>query len=107
MLVNLYRGGSDESTFGPHIFLKGNTVNNVGNGKRNKSKSAIILHGVQVSSIESNTFIKSGQINIEHTVGEPKTVVQNNVFNKTTAPSVIELHAKGPHTAVLLNNKQL
>ncbi|MFT7007004.1 MAG: poly(beta-D-mannuronate) lyase [Colwellia sp.] len=106
MLVNLYRGGSDESTFGPHLLLKDNTVNNVGNGKRNKSKSAIILHGVQVSTIDSNTFVKSGLINIEHTVGEPKTVVKNNTFNKTAAPSVKELHAKGPHTAVLLNNKQ-
>ena len=107
MLVNLYRGGSDESTFGPHILLKDNTINNVGNGKRNKSKSAIILHGVQVSTIESNTFVKSGLINIEHTVGEPKTSVKNNTFNKTPAPSVKELHAKGPHTAVLFNNKQL
>jgi poly(beta-D-mannuronate) lyase len=107
LLVNLYRGGSDESTFGPHILLKDNIISNVGNGSRNKSKSAIILHGVQVSSIESNTFVNSGQINIEHTVGEPKTIVQNNVFNKTKVPSVIELHAKGPHTAVLLNNKQL
>jgi poly(beta-D-mannuronate) lyase len=106
MLVNLYRGGSDESTFGPHILLKDNTVTNVGNGKRNKSKSAMLLHGVQVSSIENNTFVKSGPIDIEHTVGEPITIVKNNKFNKTAAPSVKELRTKGPHTAVLLNNKQ-
>jgi poly(beta-D-mannuronate) lyase len=106
MLVNLYRGGSDESTFGPHIYFKDNAVNNVGNGKRNKSQSAITLHGVQVTTIENNSFVKSGLINIEHTVGEPKTVVKNNMFNKTAAPSVKELYAKGPHTAVLVNNKQ-
>lgn len=105
-LVNLYRGGSDESTFGPHLLLKDNTINNVGNGKRNKSKSVMILHGVQVSNIESNTFVKSGLITIEHTVGEPITVVKNNTFNKSAAPSVKELHAKGAHTAVFSNNKQ-
>lgn len=104
LLVNLYRGGSDESTFGPHILLKDNTVTNVGNGKRNKSKSAIILHGVQVSTIKNNTFVKSGLITIEHTVGEPKTVVTNNTFNKTPVPAVQELYVKGPHTAVMLNN---
>lgn len=106
LLVNLYRGGSDESTFGPHILLRDNTVTNVGNGKRNKTKSAIILHGVQVSTIENNTFVKSGLINIEHTVGEPKTIVTNNTFNKTPVPTVQELYVKGPHTAVMLNNTQ-
>jgi poly(beta-D-mannuronate) lyase len=105
-LANLYRGGSDESTFGPHILLKDNAINNVGNGKRNKSKAAMTLHGVQVSSIESNTFVNSGLINIEHTVGEPVTVVKNNIFSKTAPPSVKELRAKGEHTAVLINNKQ-
>ncbi|MFP3374826.1 hypothetical protein, partial [Pseudomonas sp. SIMBA_068] len=29
-LVKLYRGGSDESTFGPHFEMKNNTLNNVG-----------------------------------------------------------------------------
>lgn len=106
LLVNLYRGGSDESTFGPHILLRDNTVTNVGNGKRNKTKSAIILHGVQVSTIENNTFVKSGLINIEHTVGEPNTMVTNNTFNQTPVPTVQELYVKGPHTAVMLNNTQ-
>jgi poly(beta-D-mannuronate) lyase len=105
-LANLYRGGTDESTFGPHILMKDNAINNVGNGKRNKSKAAITLHGVQVSSIESNTFVNSGLINIEHTVGEPITVVKNNILSNTAAPSVKELHANGEHTAVLINNKQ-
>ncbi len=105
MLVNLYRGGSDESTFGPHILLKDNTISNVGNGKRNKSKSAIILHGVQVSTIENNTFDNAGVINIEHTVGEPITRITNNTLSNE--PKVVELRAKGPHTAMIKNNKVL
>lgn len=104
-LVNLYRGGSDESTFGPHFEMSNNTVRNSSNGKRNKAGSSIYLHGVQVTNIENNTFDNSAIVVIEHTVGEPKTAVKNNTFNKTKAPSVTELYAKGPHTAVLLNNK--
>jgi poly(beta-D-mannuronate) lyase len=107
MLVNLYRGGSDESTFGPHFLLKGNTINNVGNGKRNKSKSSMTLHGVQVSTIESNTFLNSAFINVEHTVGEPITQITNNILNKTAEPSVIELRVKGQHTAILKGNTVL
>lgn len=105
MLVNLYRGGSDESTFGPHILLKDNTISNVGNGKRNKSKSAIILHGVQVSTIENNTFDNTAVINVEHTVGEPITRIINNTFSNE--PKVVELRAKGPHTALIKDNKIL
>ena len=105
-LVNLYRGGTDESTFGPHLEMSKNIVSNSGKGKRNKTTSSLYLHGVQVANIDDNTFENSAYVVIEHTVGEPKTVVKNNMFNKTPALSVKELHAKGSHTAVLSNNKQ-
>ncbi len=74
-------------------------------GKRNKSAAAIKLHGVQVTDIETNTFLESALVDIEHTVGEPKTKVINNQFTKTLAPKVIELYAPMPHTAVMVNNK--
>ena len=105
-LVNLYRGGSDESTFGPHFEMSNNTVKNSSKGKRNKTASSLYLHGVQVTHIENNVFDNTAVVIIEHTVGEPKTVVKNNTFNKTAAPSIEELYAKGPHTAVLSNNQQ-
>ena len=105
-IVNLYRGGSDESTFGPHLEMTTNTVKNSGKGKRNKTASSLYLHGVQVTNVDSNVFDNTANVVIEHTVGEPKTVVSNNTFNKTTLPSVKELHAQGEHTAVLSNNKQ-
>lgn len=106
-LVNLYRGGTDESTFGPHLSMKNNKLKNIGKGKRNKAQASLYLHGVQVTQIENNTFNHGARVVIEHTVGEPKTVVKNNTFNKTLAPSIKELYAKGSHTAVLLDNKQL
>ncbi len=104
-LVNLYRGGTDESTFGPHLDMSNNTVKNSGKGKRNKTAASLYLHGVQVTSIESNNFENTADIVIEHTVGEPKTLVKNNDFNNTATVSVKELYVKGSHTAVLVNNK--
>ncbi len=103
-LVNLYRGGSDESTFGPHLLLENNVVNNVGNGKRNKTKSALMLHGVQVTNIHRNTFTDSALINVEHTVGEPVTSITNNKLSKSSKPKVVELRVDGPHTAEIKNN---
>ena len=105
-LVNLYRGGSDESTFGPHLLFENNTATNVGKGKRNKTQSALMLHGVQVANINSNTFEESALINIEHTVGEPITRVTNNTMIKSAKPKVVELRVSGPHTATLKNNKE-
>ncbi|MBB1291567.1 polysaccharide lyase 6 family protein [Pseudoalteromonas sp. SR41-4] len=104
-LIKLYRGGTDESTFGPHLTMTNNTLTNVGLGKRNKSNASVYLHGVQVTNIDSNTFVKSAPIVIEHTVGEPNTMIINNTFDSTDEPSVTELRAAGPHTATLKNNK--
>ncbi|AWB68896.1 alginate lyase [Saccharobesus litoralis] len=106
-LAKIYRGGRDESTFGPHLDMQGNVLSNVGKGKRNKSKSAVYLHGVQVTNIANNTVENSAGVVIEHTVGEPISVVQDNSFKATPAPSVVELHTGGAHTAQLKNNKVL
>ncbi|MBE0420443.1 chondroitinase-B domain-containing protein [Pseudoalteromonas nigrifaciens] len=106
-LIKLYRGGTDESTFGPHLEVINNTLNNVGFGARNKAQASIYVHGVQVTNIKENEFVKSAPIVVEHTVGEPKTEISNNTFNATKTPKVKELIVKGPHTAVLKNNNVL
>ena len=105
-VVDLYRGGRDESTFGPHLLFTNNTVTNAGHDKRNRSKSVIKLHGVQVTAINNNQFKNTAPITLEHTVGEPISEIIGNAFIKTSVPSVVELYALGQHTAVLLNNKQ-
>lgn len=102
-LVKLYRGGTDESTFGPHFTLANNELTSVGAGKRNKTASSVFLHGVQVTNIDTNVFQKSAPITIEHTVGEPKTILLNNTLNEK--PSIVELRVAGEHTAELQNNK--
>ena len=107
ILVNLYRGGTDESTFGPHLLMSNNNIENSSNGKRNKKSASLFLHGVQVVNVENNTFNETAAIVVEHTVAEPKTIIKNNTFIKTKEPSVKELHAKGPHTAVIEANNSL
>ncbi len=104
-LATIYRGGSDESTFGPQLIMERNTLKNIGLGKRNKSHASLFLHGVQVTNIDQNEVIKSAPIVIEHTVGEPSTRINNNRFADTSAPSVKELRVEGPHTAIIENNK--
>lgn len=103
-IVKLYRGGTDESTFGPHLTFSNNDIKTVGNGKRNKEGASLYLHGVQVTNIDDNTFYGASPIVIEHTVGEPQTTVQNNRFNAKAAPQIIELRIEGPHTATVRNN---
>lgn len=103
-LVDFYRGGTDESTFGPHFTLVNSTLSNVGTGKRNKSGSSINLHGVQVSRIADNKFIASLPIFVNHTVGEPKTGIFGNTFVATKAPRVQELNSSEENTAVIRDN---
>ena len=52
--LRLYRGGKDESTFGPFLEFDHNVLDHVGHGKKNKYKRAVSLYGVQVNDIENN-----------------------------------------------------
>jgi len=103
-IAKVYRGGTDESTFGPHFRFLNNSVTNVGSGKRNKSASSIFLLGVQQTLLENNTFNASKAVTIDHTVGEPRTQVINNSFINSPLPTVTETFAKGPSTAVMKGN---
>ena len=103
-LLDFYRGGTDESTFGPHFELTDSKLNKVGLGKRNKSQSGILLHGVQVSNIRNNRFVDSAAIKVRHTVGEPVTRIHNNKFVATPKVSVLELNSEKENTAALFEN---
>ena len=106
-LVDYYRGGRDESTFGPHFVLKNSSLSNVGNDKRNKHKASIYLHGVQVTNMSGNSFEDSPSFLINHTVGEPKTRITDNKFANVKAPIVVELNSGLPPTAMIENNEGL
>jgi len=106
-LVDYYRGGRDESTFGPHFNMTDSSLTNIGAGPRNKSKASIHLHGVQVTNISGNTFDNSEPFLVTHTVSEPKTKIFNNKFVDTAAPHVVELNSGLPPTALITDNQGL
>tara|TARA_Y100000385_G_C12773791_1_gene500463 strand:+ start:24 stop:599 length:576 start_codon:yes stop_codon:yes gene_type:complete len=106
-LVSLYRGGTDESTFGPHFKMTDSQVINVGKGSKNKSGASILLHGVQVTDIEGNAWNQSAPITINHTVGEPRTRVVNNQFETTNHLQIRELNSQKKSTAVVAENRVL
>ena len=106
-LVDYYRGGTDESTFGPHFNLTNSKLSGIGAGKRNKSKASIYLHGVQVTNMSGNTFDDSLPFLINHTVGEPKTKITGNKFVNTGPPMVFELNSILENTAIIEDNQGL
>ena len=104
-LVNYYRGGTDESTFGPHFVLSGSVLNQVGNGSRNKSGASVLLHGLQVTDVSNNRISNSPAIKVFHTVGEPITRIVANTFESTPAPEVVELNSNKVDTATIQDNE--
>tara|TARA_B100000809_G_scaffold19840_3_gene17489 strand:- start:9837 stop:12197 length:2361 start_codon:yes stop_codon:yes gene_type:complete len=104
-LINLYRGGADESTYGPHFTLTSSLIDNVGHGKSNNTAASIMLQGVQVSTIKGNRFEHSQPIKINHTVSEPFTKIINNLFLETGTPVVVELNSAEKNTADISNNE--
>ncbi|WP_406684670.1 DUF4957 domain-containing protein [Seonamhaeicola sp. MEBiC1930] len=80
--LRLYRGGKDESTFGPFLEVSNNVFNKVGYGKKNKYQVAMSLYGVQVNDIENNIFNETKGLQMHLVVGEPiVNVVNNNFYN--------------------------
>jgi len=61
-VLNLYRGGTDESTFGPALQVRGNQFEQVGVA----DDTSLRLHGVQFASIRDNRFDRSGRIRFSH-----------------------------------------
>ena len=89
-LADIYRGGTDESTFGPHFELRSSSLESVGNGSRNKSAAAIRLLGVQAADIFDNSFVDSQPVRVIHTVGDPVTRLGDNRFEATPDPVIRE-----------------
>lgn len=103
-LTDFYRGGTDESTFGPHFFLGASRLHQVGGGKRNKAHASVHLHGVQVTDITGTEFSGSKPVRIKHTVGEPVTRIVGNRFVNTGLPTVVELNSAEENTAIIHDN---
>ena len=89
-VADIYRGGTDESTFGPHFELRSSSLASVGRGSRNKSGASIRLLGVQATDIVDNVFADSEPVRVIHTVGDPVTRLGRNRFEETPEPIIRE-----------------
>ncbi|MCE2392440.1 MAG: polysaccharide lyase 6 family protein [Proteobacteria bacterium] len=89
-IASIYRGGTDESTFGPRFSFRRSKVSRVGLGRRNESEASIRIWGVQKAEIHANEFADSRPIRVVHTAGEPRTVLGDNLFVNTPEPTIVE-----------------
>lgn len=85
--LNAYRGGRDESTFGPMVEVNKCSFTKVGQGKRNKTLAALYLHGAQEITIQDCDFNQSAPIKLHLVVGDPVVSISDCRFEKT--PKII------------------
>lgn len=84
-VANIYRGGTDESTFGPIVTVTGNSFTNTGLGRRNQSGASLKFHGVQRLNISDSTWEDSAPLELFLTNGEPITLIEDVVMKGTSA----------------------
>ena len=82
-VANIYRGGTDESTFGPIIVVEGNEFTNTGLGSRNRTEASLKFHGVQNLQISDSSWNESAPLELYLTNGEPITVIRDVVMEDT------------------------
>lgn len=82
-VLDLHRGGKDESTFGPMLKIDQCTFEGVGHDQRNKTGASVRLHGVQIAYIQNSDFKDCEPIKLHMVVGEPITRVVDCTFENT------------------------
>ena len=82
-VATVYRGGRDESTFGPIVTVTNNTLANVGKGSTHRSGASMYFHGVQKLNISNTTWDQSAPLELFLTNGGPVTVIKDIVLKDT------------------------
>lgn len=82
-VATVYRGGRDESTFGPIVTVANNTLSNVGKGSTHRSKSSMYFHGVQKLTISNTVWQQSAPLSLHLTNGDPVTRINDVVMKGT------------------------
>lgn len=85
-IANVYRGGTDESTFGPIVEINDISISNSGNGRRNRTSASLRFHGVQRLDISNSEWSDSAPIDLYLTNGEPITTISD--LNLINTPSI-------------------
>jgi poly(beta-D-mannuronate) lyase len=82
-VLTVYRGGTDESTFGPKVQISDCFMTNCGKGKRNPGQNVIYLHGVQLAKVNNLNLNQCADFRLFLTNGEPVTLIDKlNIFPK-------------------------
>ncbi|MEO0899521.1 MAG: polysaccharide lyase 6 family protein [Bacteroidota bacterium] len=76
-VLTLYRGGRDESTFGPILDMNNCRLKDVGFAKRNSGKTSVYLHGVQEATIKNTLFEDSQPLKLHLVVGDPVIKIED------------------------------
>lgn len=76
-VANIYRGGHDESTFGPHANISGSNFRNVGRGMQ----PLFVLYGIQQGSFTGNTVDNAEPIALTLTTGLPVFTMSENTIS--------------------------
>ncbi|MEH0152801.1 polysaccharide lyase 6 family protein [Limibacter armeniacum] len=76
--IDLYRGGTDESTLGPVVDISHCTFNKVGNGQL----PTLYLYGIQGLNLSHSLFDNGSTAEVRVTTGEPKGTVHHCRFQK-------------------------
>lgn len=75
-VVSVYRGGRDESTFGPHVWVRDSGFDGIGMG----GDPFLALHGVQNLEITGNRISDSKPAKLAITTGNPDVKVAGNTM---------------------------
>ena len=84
-VASIYRGGRDESTFGPHAFISGSAFANIGSGEA----PLAVLHGAQNIKIEDNVVDAANPVRFVITTGIPKVLHSGNQLADGTPASIL------------------
>ena len=86
-VASVYRGGTDESTFGPHVFVSASTFENIGKGE----VPLMRLHGVQKAKFTGNTVSQAQAIQFVKTTGHPQLEAADNTVGEGAPTDLVAI----------------
>ena len=86
-IASVYRGGRDESTFGPHADVSGSTFTNIG---RNGAP-LMRLHGIQNGSFSGNAMSDTQPLSVTYTTGLPIFAMSDNRVDGASQDAFAEI----------------
>jgi poly(beta-D-mannuronate) lyase len=81
----VYRGGRDESTFGPHVWVSDSRFDGIGL----RGGPLMELHGVQNLALERNEIANTEPVKLTITTGNPEVAVSGNTLIDPSAAAVL------------------